>query len=221
MREVAAAARDRDRADRLALALVVVAPDERHRERVNALHRLRGRGSRRAGSRTRTPAARPPRAPRAEPGSSTEAHLLELARVHGHHAAGVGVAGLDRGPHGQVDHPLAVEAGAERLADPPDRVLELAPLALDLVDVGLELLGHRVELLAERGELVVALDRDALAEVAAPEPARGLEEAVDLALERAHDEDRRSERRARGTRSGAPPIRRRLRAIASDISVAS
>ena len=68
------------------------------------------------------------------------------------------------------------------------------PLALDLVDVRLELLGHRVELLTERRELVVALDGHALAEVATAQPARRLQEVVDLALQRAHDEHGRGQR---------------------------
>src|SRR5204862_108353 len=83
---------------------------------------------------------------------------------------------------------LAIEPGGERVAHPPDGVLEFAALALDLLDLACQLPRHRVELPAERRELVAALDRNRLAEVTASQAPRGLQELLDLPLKSAHDD---------------------------------
>ena len=63
-----------------------------------------------------------------------------------------------------------------------------------LLDAALELARHLVELLAEAGELVFADRRDLGREVAAGELLRGVEEALQLLLQRARDEGRAGER---------------------------
>src|SRR2546423_13768088 len=61
-----------------------------------------------------------------------ELEVLHAARVDRQCAAGLGTARLDRRAHHQRHHALAVESGADRLADAPDGLLELLALALDL-----------------------------------------------------------------------------------------
>ncbi len=93
--------------------------------------------------------------------------------VHRHGPAGVRLAGIDRRANHQLHDLLPVEPGREGLADPPDRVLQLAALALELLDVGGQLVGHRVELPAQGGELVVPVGRHRMLEVALGEPLGG------------------------------------------------
>ena len=142
----------------------------------------RRRGSRPAEPRRRRRRARPARAARPAP------------RADGR-AAGVGADAVDRG----LDDDLQQRArgrgprrtSRRRAASPSCRRSRsaAAPRA------ALELARHRVELLAQRGELVVALGRDLDREVAAAQPPRGLQEPVDLALQRARHRQRERERR--------------------------
>ena len=110
-------------------------------------------------------------------------------------AAGVGADAVDRGLDDDLEHRVAVEALGERLADAPDRLAQPRALELELLEPLLELARHRVELGAERGELVVALGRDLDPEVAAGHAPGGVEQALDLGLQRARDRDRERERR--------------------------
>ena len=129
-------------------------------------------------------------------------HLLEAAvgpsRMR--RAAADGADAVDRRLHHDLQQPDAVEAGRERLADAPDRLLQPRALALELLQPRLELARHRVELLAQRGELVVALGGNGDREVAAAEPPRGLQQALDLGLQPPGDRDREDEGERPGSR---------------------
>ena len=127
-------------------------------------------------------------------GLLADPRLLHPAQVQRERPPYVGLTGLDCRPHRDVDHLLAVEAGGERLTHAPDRVLQLAALALDLLDLRGQLLGHVVELVAERRELVRPLHGHRPAEVPAREAPGRVEELVHLALERPHDDDRGEQR---------------------------
>jgi hypothetical protein len=79
-------------------------------------------------------------------------------------------------------------------SDSPTRRTVSCSRALELLQARLELARHRVELLAERGELVVALGRDLDREVALADRARGVEQPLDLRLERARGGERERQR---------------------------
>ena len=76
---------------------------------------------------------------------------VEDRRVERQRPARLGLAGLHRLAHRELDHALAVESGREGVADPPDRALELAAPSLDLIDLDRELLRHAVELARRAG----------------------------------------------------------------------
>ena len=121
------------------------------------------------------------------------ANLVEGSAREWQRAAALGLAGIDGGPHGQRDHPVAIEPGGQRIADAADRLLELLALALDLLDLPLELAGHAVELASELRELVVAVDGHWMSEVASAEPPRRGQEGVYLPCQRTSDDHRRDE----------------------------
>ena len=124
-----------------------------------------------------------------------ERDLLQRRAGVGPHrgAAGVGPHAVDRGPDDDLQQPLAVEVGGERLADAAHRVLQARALLVELLQALLQLARHLVELLAQRRELVVALGRDLDGEVARAQAPGGLQEGVDLALQRARDQQREGE----------------------------
>ena len=121
------------------------------------------------------------------------ANLVEGSAREWQRAPALGLAGIDGGPHGQRDHPVAIEPGGQRIADAADRLLELLALALDLLDLPLELAGHAVELASELRELVVAVDGHWMSEVASAEPPRRGQEGMYLSCQRASDDHRRDE----------------------------
>ena len=96
---------------------------------------------------------------------------------------------LQRARGDRRQHGVEVERGGDRAADLlqhlqlADRLREIARALLDLGfehGIGLaELAGHRVELLGELFQLVIAVDLDALAEIAGAEPARAGAQRVD------------------------------------------
>ena len=102
--------------------------------------------------------------------------------------AGLRSDAVDRGLDDDVQQALAIEVGGEGLADAPHRVLQARALLVELLQALGELARHLVELLAERGELVMAGRRHLGREVARTQAARGLEERLDLALQRARHE---------------------------------
>jgi hypothetical protein len=117
------------------------------------------------------------------------------------------------GAHDDLEQRVAVEVRGERLADAAHRLLHAHTLLGQLRQALLELARHLVELLAQRRELVMAGGRDLRGEVAAPEPARRLQKAIDLALQRARDDhgeregqDEEAEQDAAGEQATAPHI---------------
>ena len=144
---------------------------QRARERVRAASLHLGRAR-----RPRAPPPRPPAAPAVgRDVAGARAPRRAPARAVAHRDAARSRAdAVDRRLHDDAEQRVAVQALAERLADPADGLLQPRALALELVHARLELARHRVELRAERGELVVALRRDLDAEVALAEPLRGV-----------------------------------------------
>src|SRR5204863_506502 len=63
------------------------------------------------------------------------ADAAEHPCVQRQHASGLRLAGVEGGLDRELGDLLGVEARRESVADAPDRLLELAPLALDLVDL--------------------------------------------------------------------------------------
>ena len=195
-----------------------------HRRRSLAAHRARRSApSPSARFRRGAPACRRPRAnapparrPRARR-SRSRSRLADERRAHGpalvdrQGAAGVGLARLDRSAHGEVDDSLAIEAGGERVADAADR----APRARSRLRWTSSIFAAScpdiaVELAAERGELVAALDRHRPGEVPAAEPARGVEELLEVPLEGAHHDAASHAARASRKTIRIAAIRKRL-----------
>ena len=108
-------------------------------------------------------------------------------------APGVGADAVDRRLHRDLEQGAALERLAERLADALDRLAQPLALELELLEPALELARHLVELDAERGELVAALGRHLDAEVALGHLPRGLQQPLDLRLQRARDGERERE----------------------------
>ena len=172
-----------------------------------AAARRRGRAARAAPGRPRprprTRAARRRRWPRSRPRvvACPTLRLAERVRASSGRARPASASQASTAcAHGQRDDAVAVEPGGERVADAPDRLLELPALALDLLDLGLELRRHAVELASELGELVVALrpGPDGRSRRGARRRAAD-EEGADLTGERAADDSRRRAARAAGT----------------------
>ena len=109
-------------------------------------------------------------------------------------AAALGVDGVDGRPDDDLQQAVAVEARGERLTDPAQRALIRAALLAKLLQAAFELARHLVELLAELRELIAAAGGDLRREVARAQAPRGGEEVLDLAVQRARDDDRRDER---------------------------
>ena len=108
-------------------------------------------------------------------------------------APGVGADAVDGRLHRDLEQRAALERLAERLADALDRLAQALALELELLEPALELARHLVELDAERGELVAALGRHLDAEVALRHLLRGLQQPLDLRLQRARDGEREGE----------------------------
>jgi hypothetical protein len=100
---------------------------------------------------------------------------------------------VDRGLHDDAQQGVAVQALGEGLADAPDRLLQALALELELIQARLQLARHRVELAAELGELIVALRGHLDGEVAHPKGTRGLEQALDLGVQRPRHGQRKRE----------------------------
>jgi hypothetical protein len=125
---------------------------------------------------------------------------------------------VQRGAQDDLEQAVAVEVRGERLADPAHRVGQPRALRGEVLQALRELGRHAVELVAELGELVAPFRRHLRGEVAAPQAARDLEEAGDLALQRARHEERERERQdeeaeqdAGRDQPRAPDVRRGLR----------
>ena len=73
------------------------------------------------------------------PATSPTSQPEKAPWVERQRAAHLGVAGVDRLPHRERDHAVAVDARGERVADAPDRLGQLLALALGLLHLRLEL----------------------------------------------------------------------------------
>src|SRR4029077_14882926 len=90
-----------------------------------------------------------------------------------------------------LEQPLAIQSGGERLDDAPHRSINLDLLPLELLHLRPEAVAHLVDLAREPGHLVAAHDRLLLAEVAVTEPPGRLEHRADLPAQ--HPEERQDE----------------------------
>src|SRR5690606_11235579 len=96
--------------------------------------------------------------------------LVGVGDVDEHDQAGLGVGGDHRGVEDDLEDPVEVEGGGERLTEPAELASHLVAGGGEGLHVGLGLGGHAVEAERELGDLVAAVDGDAGVEVAARDP---------------------------------------------------
>jgi hypothetical protein len=97
---------------------------------------------------------------------------------------------------------LTIEARGKGLPDPPHRPIDLHLLAAQLLHLRAQPVAHLVELARQPRHLVAAHDGHLAAEVALPDPPRGIEHRLRLAAERAQEHRHEDERDGEEHREG-------------------